>query len=326
MMPHVSVVVPTCNRPELLDGCLRALTRQDFDPRGYEVVVVDDAASGKTRRQVEEWACRTKVTGPAIRYIPACSGSHGPAAARNLGWRTARGEIIAFTDDDCLPERDWLCAGLKALTPDAAGVTGRIIVPLPEHPTDYEKNVALLEAAPYLTANCFYRRCALEEAGGFDERFELAWREDSDLAYTLLDKRRRLVEAPEARVVHPVRPAAWGVSLGQQRKAMYNALLHKKHPEHFPWSPRNGPIWEYYAIVLALAGLVASLLSGHRRAALVSGGLWAALTGRFCRRRLSGASKSPSHVVEMVVTSALIPPLSVFWRLRGAIRYRVVYF
>jgi hypothetical protein len=57
--------------------------------------------------------------------------------------------------------------------------------------------------------------------------------------------------------------------------------------------------------------------------AMLAGAIWIALTARLCMRRLSGTTKTPSHVAEMIVTSALIPPLAVFWRIAGAIRYRV---
>lgn len=326
MSPCVSVVVPTRARPELLERCLAALAGQELEPCRYEVIVVDDAPALDTFRQVTGWARRECERGLAIRYLAACHEPHGPAAARNRGWRAARGEIIAFTDDDCLPEPDWLRAGLTALAPGISGVYGRVSVPLPDTPTDYQQNAALLEHASYLTANAFYRRCALEEAGGFDERFELAWREDSDLAFTLLDLGHRIEHAPAARVVHPVRPARWGVSVGQQHKAMYNALLHRKHPERFPWSPRNGPIWEYYRITGALLATAAALALDRRRLGLGFAALWAALVGRFARRRLAGTSKAPRHVAEMIATSTILPPLGIFWRLRGAVRYRVPYF
>src|SRR4051794_27686313 len=99
-MIRVSVVVPTCRRPDLLDRCLAALVAMDFDPSSFEILVVDDAASQATRDQVGQAAARAR---PTIRYF-ANTGNHGPAAARNVGWRAARGEIIAFTDDDCIPD------------------------------------------------------------------------------------------------------------------------------------------------------------------------------------------------------------------------------
>lgn len=318
----ISVVTPTFNRPDLLERCLEALATQSLAPDRYEIIVADDAASEATRRHVARWKERCRVAGPAIHYLPV-TATNGPAAARNAGWRLAQGEIIAFTDDDCVPDRDWLAAGLRAMAGGASGVSGRVIVPLPEQPSDYERNAAGLETAEFVTANCFYRRCALEAVGGFDERFAAAWREDSDLFFTLLERGEPLAHADEAIVTHPVRPARWGVSMCQQRKSRYNALLYKKHPQLFRERTQRSPLRQYYATVAALAGLLLGIV--RRQPMVISAclTLWSALTLEFAARRLRGTSRAPAHVAEMLVTSAAIPPLAVFWRLRGAVQFRV---
>jgi hypothetical protein len=85
------------------------------------------------------------------------------------------------------------------------------------------------------------------------------------------------------------------------------------------------PAASYYLIVgSALAG-GAGALAGRRRPALFFAALWAVLTARFCLTRLRGTSRAPRHLAEMIVTSALIPPLALFWRLRGALRFRVLF-
>lgn len=286
-MPAVTVVVPTCGRPELLARCLAALEAQTLARDAYEVLVVDDSAARS-----------------------------GPAAARNRGWRRARAAIVAFTDDDTEPRPDWLEQGLRAMA-GADAAAGRIVMPIPEPPTDYERDAQGLERSEFVTANCFVRRELLERIGGFDEGFRMAWREDSDLHFRLLRCGARIARAPLAVVVHPVRPAPWGVSLRQQRKVMFDALLFKKHRELYRRRIRAGARWDYYATVGALAAAVLGFTPG-----LV---LWAILTGRFFVHRMRGASRRPGHVLEMLVTSMLIPPLAVFWRLAGMLRYRVAF-
>jgi glycosyltransferase involved in cell wall biosynthesis len=318
----VSVVVPTFNRPELLARCLAGLVAQAFDPSAYEVVIADDAASENTRRQVEEWRSRCRQTGPAIHYLPVRE-TRGPAAARNAGWRCARGRVIAFTDDDCIPQPEWLAAGTRAIRNGASGVSGRVVMPLPEDPTDYELNAAGLATAEFVTANCFYLRSALEAAGGFDERFAMAWREDSDLWLTLIERGETLVTAEDAVVVHPLRPAPWGVSLGQQRKSEYNALLYKKHPRLYRQYVQSGPPRGYYAIVGSIVGCLLGIGLCRPGVTVASFVIWARLTGAFMARRLHSTSRHPAHIAEMAVTSALIPPLAVYWRLRGAFVHRV---
>jgi cellulose synthase/poly-beta-1,6-N-acetylglucosamine synthase-like glycosyltransferase len=323
-MPRVSVIVPTFKRPLLLVRCLEALLAQDLAPSDYEIIIVDDADYAETRDIVEQRAHQARLNGHSVHYLPA-KYTHGPAAARNIGLRAARSEVIAFTDDDCIPCPGWLRAGLAAMTGDVVGVAGRISVPLEGAPTDYEYNASYLAHSEFVTANCFYRREALLQVGGFDERFTMAWREDSDLIFTLQERGLRYTSAPDALVVHPVRPARWGISISQQRKSLFNALLYKKHPVLYRQKVQAAPPWHYYSIVgallVALAGVIA--LSGWL--ALAGLALWACQSARFCVLRLLHTSRTPGHIAEMVVTSLVIPPLSIFWRLRGAIKYRVFF-
>jgi glycosyltransferase involved in cell wall biosynthesis len=360
---EVSIVIPTYKRPRLLLRCLTALLAQDYDVREFEIIVVDNAEDPVTRHVLHEWI-ETVLTRfllsrqgassqvqqhvslapfeeaapmeysfenlahlsdiPILRYIPAGEAC-GPAAARNIGWRMAEGEFIAFTDDDCLPTPGWLTHGVNALRAGADGASGRLLVPIPEQPTDYERNAAGLETSPFITANCFYRKSVLEDVGGFDPQFSMAWREDSDLHYTLIEQQRDLVFAPYAVVYHPVRPAPWGVSLAQQRKSQFNALLFKKHPQLYRQNVHPLTPWHYYLSVSALLIAAGGLLLGTP--ALTAAGLliWLAFTLGFAFYRLNRTNHSVKHVLEMLTTSALIPPLSIFWRLRGAISHRVFF-
>jgi glycosyltransferase involved in cell wall biosynthesis len=317
-----SVVVPTHRRLELLGRCLNALAAQTLTPAAYEIVVADDAADADTRRQVEEFA---GTAAPRVHYVPVI-GTHGPAAARNAGWHQAAGRIIAFTDDDCVPDADWLAAGTAHFQdPDVLAIAGKVRVPLPSCPTDYQLDAAGLERADFVTANCFCRRSALEQIGGFDERFQTAWREDSDLHFALLRLPGKVGKADEVAVVHPVRPARWGVSLGQQRKCLFDALLYKKHPDLYRRLIRPGVPWHYYACVSLLLAALTAAAAGAAPVALAGAAGWALMTARFCGRRLRQTSRAPRHVAEMAVTSILIPPLSVCWRLYGAWRFRVFF-
>jgi GT2 family glycosyltransferase len=321
--PFVTVVVPTCGRPQLLSRCLAGLVEQRFDPSGFEIIVVDDTPNYKTREVVIDWAEHTACGGPAIKYI-ASQGPHGPAAARNQGWHAARGSIIAFTDDDTVAQTDWLENGLRAFRRgDVEAAWGRIVMPLDHAPTDYELDAKNLERAEFVTANCFCLKTVLERLDGFDERFRFAWREDADLYFRLLGINANVAHVPEAVVVHPIRPAGWGVSLRQQRKILFDALLFKKHPELYRQKIRSTPRWDYYITVLALLACVSATVLDAPAIAAAAAGVWCVLTVRFCVMRLRPTVKTPAHVGEMIITSALIPPFAVFWRIVGAFRFRV---
>lgn len=321
MSIHISVVIPTYLRPVLLERCLRALQNQDYAATAYEIIVVDDAGDEPTRRLVEG---RTHSL-PPVRYLRTTT-RHGPAAARNLGWQAAAGAIIAFTDDDTVPARGWLTAGAAACRDEVAGAWGRTLVPRPpEPPTDYEREIGRLAHAECITANCFYRKEALAAVGGFDERFTSAWREDSDLFFSLLARGQRIVCVPEAVVLHPIRTAHWGISVSLQRKSMFNALLYKKHPRLYRERIQPLRLWHYYAIVTALLAMVVAAAYRQPPFMVAAGLTWLVLTLHFCLERLRYTSRRFRHVAEMAVTSVVIPPLSLYWRLYGAVKYRVFF-
>jgi hypothetical protein len=166
----------------------------------------------------------------------------------------------------------------------------------------------------------------LEVVGGFDERFTEAWREDSDLQFQALTKGVTIVHQPEAVVTHPVRPAPWGISIRLQRQNRFNALLYKKHPDLYGRFNPHEPPWSYYLIVVLALGGVLAASSGIPWLAILLWGGWMAMVAAFCLKRLRGVSRRPAHVLEMIVTSFIIPPWAVFWRLYGAVRYRVAFF
>ena len=177
------MVIPTIGRPCLRD-CLAALDAAT-GPAPEQVVVVDD-------RPVRAGPLDVAV-GPGPPVLPlqvVTSGGYGPAAARNVGWRITGTPWVAFLDDDVRVSGDWrsrLAEDLVGLPPAVAGVQGRIVVPVPggRPATDWERNTLGLASANWITADMAYRRAALAEAGGFDERFPRAFREDADLALRL---------------------------------------------------------------------------------------------------------------------------------------------
>jgi hypothetical protein len=318
-MTEISVVIPTDARPALLRRCVEALLAQRCDPSRYEVIVVDDANDPATPAVVGELAAAHAL--PAVRYV-AMARRGGPGAARNAGWRIAAGALIAFTDDDCVPSPWWLQALLGAFTDAVDGVQGRIVMPPPPVPTDDAHTTAGLARTEFPTANCAYRREALAHVGGFDERFTRAWREDADVYFRLLEAGRPLVVAPGAVVAHPIRPAPWGVSLRQARNNFFEPLLAAKHPRRYRERVHTAvPGYAVITALLALALVCAAM--GASTTAVLTGGAWLLLTSRFCARRLRGTSRAPAHVADMIVTSALLPPVSLFWRGLGVLRWGV---
>src|ERR1700709_2501535 len=97
---EISVIIPTYRRPQLLKKCLTALLAQEFNKRQYEIIVVTDGPDEETINLVKDIS---KSLATLIRCL-ALSEKRGPAAARNFGWLNAKSNVIAFTDDDCIPD------------------------------------------------------------------------------------------------------------------------------------------------------------------------------------------------------------------------------
>ncbi|MET0333622.1 MAG: glycosyltransferase family A protein [Rhizobacter sp.] len=324
MGPRISVVIPTFNRPQLLLRCLTAALTQHLDADAYEVIVVDDGHDDATRDLVAAVAAGAPLAAQ-LRYLRPAVG-HGPAVARNVGWQAARGDLIAFTDDDTVPSRTWLSEGERAMRkhPDWVAISGRLSVPLRGEATDHARTMARLATADFVTANAFVRRWALQKVSGFDERFTGARREDADLQFRLLQA-GPVGRASRAEVVHPVRAARWGRSLLRQRGTFFDALLYKKHPRLYRERIRRVPPWDdYLIVVVAIAALLMPWLGEPEFAAgfVISLVL---LVMQSAAHRLRYTSRSLPHVLEMLATSALIPFLSVYWRVRGAIHFRVLF-
>ena len=316
----VSVVVPARVNTTSLQRCLHALRRQSFDHAKFEVIVADDMPTAATRQIVIALAKIASLEGLAIHYI-ACRGVYGPAAARNCGWRAAAGKVLAFTDNDMVADIDWVANGYRALEGGADAAWGDIVVPEVTGDTD----IAAPRCTGFVTANCFCSRRLMQRLGGFDERFRSAWRADSDLFFRMLGVHALVLPVPNAVVAHPNSPA-WGASLRQQKKFLFDALLFKKHPMLYRKLIDGAPRRDYYLIVLLLLLATTSWWLNAVPTAAGAGAIWLMLTARLCHQRLRLVRWRPADLLEVMFTSALIPPLALFWRALGALRFRVRFF
>jgi len=196
----ISVVVPTRNRAPLLARLLDSLSQLDYP--AWEALVVDDGSIDDT----EEIVGRYRKQGLPITYRYQRWSKMG--AARNLALREAHGDVIAFTDDDCVVESGWLraIAGAFERHSDALGVQGKTVTDRSTM-TPFTRQVEQLEGGqPYRTCNIAYRTEILRDLGGFDT--QLIRGEDVVMGMRVLE-RGPIVFAPDAVVCHPPRPKEW---------------------------------------------------------------------------------------------------------------------
>lgn len=318
-----AVVVPTIGRPSL-QVTLMGLAAQQHPPS--EVVVVDDRRAGGTPLCVPSALtarCRTRVV---------TGGARGPATARNLGWQVTAAQWVVFLDDDVEIPRDWsarLVSDLADADARTAGVQAVVRVPLPDDrpPTDWERNTAALADARWITAEMAFRRTALLEVSGFDERFPRAYREDSDLALRLQNAGWQLRQGNRT-VVHPVRPAGPWISVRAQRGNADDALMRALHGRWWREAVEAGRgRMRNHLLAVGLGSIaVGTAPAAHhrwgRRVAVASAAGWVAMTAEFAIRRILPGPRTPAEIGRMAVTSALIPWCAVTHAVRGRWRHR----
>jgi glycosyltransferase involved in cell wall biosynthesis len=284
----VSVVVSTHNRPTRLVALLDSLAAQSLDPAVFEVIVVDDGSDPSTSFVLDEHRARAVYLLRPMR----CEVSSGPASGRNHGWRHARAPLVAFTDDDCVADRDWLSAALAVAARHPGAVVQGVTQPDPAASGGdglRTRSVRVDTLGPqYETCNIFYPRAALEALGGFDESYGLRpAAEDTDLAWRAIAAGHRTVLAPEARVFHAVEHVGvlgalavatrWSAAMRvfadhpQTRSMLYRGLF---------WNVWHYLMWRSVVAVAAPPWLRRMLLARHllalrRRARAAGAGGWA---------------------------------------------------
>ncbi|MFL5956421.1 MAG: HAD-IIIA family hydrolase [Solirubrobacterales bacterium] len=315
------VVIPSTGR-QSLPALLAGLSGTSGGPG--RVIVVDDRGP-EADGPIEVGHPPADVR-PRLHVLRGTGA--GPAAARNVGWRAARAEWVAFLDDDVVPSATWtadLAADLAAANRAVAAVQGQVRVPRPRdrRATDWERSVAGLEDARWITADLAVRRAALADVGGFDERFPRAYREDADLGLRLVDAGWR-IERGRRHVIHPTGTADRWVSVRKQAGNADDVLMNALHGPG--WRERAGAPrgrMRCHAAITASGAL--ALAAGVARRPLLSAVAaagWAGGTAELAAARIAPGPRTLDEVLTMAVTSVLIPPAATFHRLRGLARRR----
>lgn len=225
----VSVIIPTFNGSARIANCIEALLPQ-LAGRDAEIVVVNDGSTDNTAEVVARY--------PAVRLLTQTNA--GPAAARNRGAREAKGSIILFTDDDCVPMPDWLSSMVAAFDdPDVVGAKGvyrtrqqSLIARFVQ--IEYEDRYRWMAGFPTIdfvdTYSAGFRRQKFLEMDGYDISFPVACAEDVELSYRMSARGWKMKFAPSA-VVYHTHPDTLRSYLKKKYKfAFWRVLAVRKNP------------------------------------------------------------------------------------------------
>jgi|WetSurMetagenome_2_1015567.scaffolds.fasta_scaffold141767_2 glycosyltransferase involved in cell wall biosynthesis len=241
--PVVSIVIAS-HRKDYIRKCVDRCLETIVDTSAAEVLVIADYP-------VEDLTALY----PRVLWV-YCPDKSIPKK-RNIGIERARGEVVGFIDDDCIPFENWVTNAVKYLrnNPRDAGVAGHTIVERREGVSYPLGEFKRLESPSFRTNNIFYRKNVLSTIGNFDERF-LLQREDIDLAFSILESGLLIGHCPDVRVLHACREGEPWDLMKNCINRRFDPLLYKKHGKQYrkwiktPFTPSIGLMLLIHVIFL----------------------------------------------------------------------------
>ena len=202
--PKISIIVPVYNGEKCIGECIESLLALDYPKQCMEIIVVDNNSTDKSVEIIKKFS--------EVKLIS--EKKQGACCARNIGYRNASNDLIAFTDSDCIVDKNWLKELVRHFENDRVAGCGGHLEPMPPQTVIEEyiifRDILSQENAfkneplspPFLiTSNAMYRKNILNEVGGFDENFYIAG-EDADLSWRIVEKGYKLECESKAIVYH----------------------------------------------------------------------------------------------------------------------------
>jgi glycosyltransferase involved in cell wall biosynthesis len=267
-LPLVSMVVPTYQRARYLPHLFAAIGAQVYPAEKLELIVVDNSSTDDTESVVDAWA---RAMPFPVRFHR--KSNNGPAASRNVGARLARGEVLGYTDSDCIPDPRWVVNAVHRLRAGADMVGGPMIGLRRASDGLVQQKQIFHDDGTYPTGNVFMWRRWFDAVGGFDERFGIyPWGglvagEDTDFAWRARRAGASVQWAYDVRVGHQIAPDPTAVQL------MLGPVILQIFPRLIRSIPelRDTRLWhryfvdeEHFRFDLALVGAVASVLAKRK--------------------------------------------------------------
>ncbi len=314
-----SVITPTHFRPEKLRALLLSLEHQTLSAEQFEVILVPSPNDSGPENLPS-----TRLN---LRILSADGDPYGGKSAsfkRNSGAQTARAPWLAFIDDDCIADRNWLQqASLRLKNTECQAIEGLTKIPLPEKMTyTYKGLQRLSQAGGYQTCNMFYKRDVFLDCGGFDLNFPF-YLEDTDLAWTLLDRGQKIVFDNLSIVEHPVPDPDVDRLLFNAYRARLIPYLYRKHSQMFKsqgWRALQRFQWFFLFVHTGLVAWFISTPSVQRLIFIASAVVL--LSVAYTAKQLRGCSFTVDEAIKMSFYYIITPWITLIQLWRGNFQQR----
>jgi len=252
----ISVIVPVYNSERTVAETIRSLSDLDYPRDALELIFVNNASTDNTATILARHSDLIRIVNEPKR---------GRSAARNAGVRAARHPGVAFTDADCIADRNWLSQLVEPLEdPDVGIAGGRILTVRPcnsieefgERIHDHAMAIGAYKPPYAATANWASRRSVIIETGGFDE--DLVRGEDVDLAYRIVQAGYRIVYRDQAIIHHRNQHTLRGLFKEGFQHGFYSVEVLKKHYHFVQRFGHRRIHWRRYGMLVANAGRILS--------------------------------------------------------------------
>jgi len=221
-----SIVIPAYNSAKLLSRCLEALEKQSAPKAEFEVTVADDGSTDETLEMLSQFKAQTELN---LQWtsIP----NSGPGNARNAGVAKSAGSWIGFIDADVIPDPDWVKNAIQLIQqkPDAGAFEGRTEVTQRNLATPFTHQTENTDGGRYPTCNLLVRR----NLANFHPAYLIPFREDTDLAFSILASGYSIIFAPALIVEHPPLSSSYSRPLLLARRYYYDGLLARRFPSRY---------------------------------------------------------------------------------------------
>ncbi len=222
----LSVVIPSYNSAKMLLRCIKALENQTTKKSFFEIAVADDGSNDETVEMLKNFKAKSE-----LKLQWTTIKNSGPATARNIGVSISSGKWIGFLDADVIPHPDWVENALELIrnNPNAGAFEGRTEVTQRVQATPFTHQTENTEGGRYLTCNLIVRK----NLAHFHQAYKIPFREDTDLAFSILESGFKIIFSSKLTVQHPPLESSYSRPFILARRYYYDGLLARRFPARY---------------------------------------------------------------------------------------------